>query len=428
MTIASRSSVLASPPNSLAASWAARPGRYADGIPAARARESASAPMLRTWSTTTRTGELGEKRVEGVFPVGYGLAREHLAVARRDARPVRRLPDVEVPMTISGLLGGAMVVSSNRQADRKPSLRHPHYLAVAPAPGSFLSVVRSGERLRWQHPRGLFGAGADGHPEAPDRRPLGACPYRRQCAECSPPKFIDGVSQTVMGIPDSDREVIDKILDLDEAVNHYNPITFDKTKYYYRNSETTEELIDYFIIWARQGADDPLCYLSAVAHLQYPWIYPSQTMDYYNIDYEALKEICRFAQCRLHTWKSAYRQGLSKLPSPSLTRRTSEHDFGLPSQTGKYSRLQLLVEHCALCNVDTANLEFHSPRDTQAQDKSRSPRAHVCIHGRSLYFTAGDVPLCAPSVRPHTACFRHRIKRDEARRDSRGAKRPMREE
>lgn len=140
------------------------------------------------------------------------------------------------------------------------------------------------------------------------------------------------------------------------------------------------------------------------------------------------KEICRLAQCRLHTWKSAYRQGLSKLPSPSLTRRTSEHDFGLPSQTGKYSRLQLLVEHCALRNVDTANLEFHSPRDTQAQDKSRSPRAHVCIHGRSLYFTAGDVPLCAPSVRPHTACFRHRIKRDEARRNSKGAKRPMREE
>ena len=48
-------------------------------------------------------------------------------------------------------------------------------------------------------PRALYGAGADGHPEAPDRRPLGACPYRRQCAECSPPKFIDGVSQTVMG-------------------------------------------------------------------------------------------------------------------------------------------------------------------------------------------------------------------------------------
>ena len=104
------------------------------------------------------------------------------------------------PMTISGLLGGAMVVSSNRQIDRKPSLRHPHYLAVAPAPGSFLSVVRSGERLRWQRPpRSSSGAGAGGHPEAPDWRPLGACPYRRQCAECSPPKFIGGLSRTVMG-------------------------------------------------------------------------------------------------------------------------------------------------------------------------------------------------------------------------------------
>ena len=92
------------------------------------------------------------------------------------------------------------------------------------------------------------------------------------------------------GIPDSDKEAIDKILDLDEAVSRYNPITFDKTKYCYRNSETAEELIDYFIVWARQGANDPLCYLSAVAHLQYPWIYPSQTMDYYNIDYEALKK------------------------------------------------------------------------------------------------------------------------------------------
>ena len=63
-------------------------------------------------------------------------------------------------MTILGLVGGAMVVSSNCQADRKPSPRHPHYLAVAPGPGSFLSVVRSGERPRWQHPpRALEGQG-----------------------------------------------------------------------------------------------------------------------------------------------------------------------------------------------------------------------------------------------------------------------------
>ena len=96
MTIASRSSVLASPPNSLAASWAARPGRYADGIPAARARESASAPMLRTWSTTTRAPGNSAKSESRAFSLlATGLLREHLAVARRDARPVRRLPDVE---------------------------------------------------------------------------------------------------------------------------------------------------------------------------------------------------------------------------------------------------------------------------------------------------------------------------------------------
>lgn len=50
------------------------------------------------------------------------------------------------------------------------------------------------------HPRGSLSAGSDAHPEAPDRRPLGACPYRRRCAECSPLKFIGGSSQTVIGV------------------------------------------------------------------------------------------------------------------------------------------------------------------------------------------------------------------------------------
>lgn len=57
-----------------------------------------------------------------------------------------------------------------------------------------------------------------------------------------------------------------------------------------------------------------------------------------------------------------------------------------------------------------------------------APQPNVRVHGSSFRFAHRDVPLCAPSVRPHTACFRHRIKRDEARRDSKGAKRPMREE
>ena len=57
-----------------------------------------------------------------------------------------------------------MVVFSNRQADRKPFLRYPHYLAVAS-----------------------------------NRRLLGSCPYRRQCAECLPPKFIGGLFWSAMG-------------------------------------------------------------------------------------------------------------------------------------------------------------------------------------------------------------------------------------
>lgn len=45
--------------------------------------------------------------------------------------------------------------SSQSSTDRSPSARHPHYLAVALlAPGSFLSAVRNGDRLRWQHPPG----------------------------------------------------------------------------------------------------------------------------------------------------------------------------------------------------------------------------------------------------------------------------------
>lgn len=129
---------------------------------------------------------------------GDGLARENLTVARRDARPVRRLPDVESydDFRPSRWCHGGILQSVGRLEALPATPTLPGRGARAQ---QFLSVVRSGERLRWQRPPALFGAGADGHSEAPDRRPLGACPYRRQCAECSPPKFIGGLSQTVMG-------------------------------------------------------------------------------------------------------------------------------------------------------------------------------------------------------------------------------------
>ena len=92
-----------------------------------------------------------------------------------------------------------MVISSNRRADRKPSRDTHITLPWRPRPAvsyqSFGAVGASGGNT----PRALFGAVADGHPEAPDRRPLGACPYRGQCAECSPQKLIGGLLRTVMG-------------------------------------------------------------------------------------------------------------------------------------------------------------------------------------------------------------------------------------
>ena len=145
------------------------------------------------------SGEFGEKGIELAFPVGYGLAREYLAVARRDARPVRRLPDVEPydGSRPSRWCHGGILQSSGRSG----ALPATPTLPGRGARARQFPISRSERRAPSvaTPPRALFGAGADGHPEAPDRRPLGACPYRRQCAECSPPKPIGGLPRTVMG-------------------------------------------------------------------------------------------------------------------------------------------------------------------------------------------------------------------------------------
>ena len=60
-------------------------------------------------------------------------------------------------------------------------------LRLAPSPGGLWEVVRNGDRLRWQHPQTLYGAGANGHPEATDRRPLGASLTLRQPTDSSIP-------------------------------------------------------------------------------------------------------------------------------------------------------------------------------------------------------------------------------------------------
>ena len=97
-----------------------------------------------------------------------------------------------------GWCHGAVLQSVGR-SEALPST--PALPGRGPGPGSFLSVVRSDEHLRAiTPPGGPRGAGAHGYPGTPDRRPLGAWPNCRPCAECSPPKFIGGLSQTAMGV------------------------------------------------------------------------------------------------------------------------------------------------------------------------------------------------------------------------------------
>lgn len=151
-------------------------------------------------------------------------------------------------------------------------------------------------------------------------------------------------------------------------------------------------------------------------------------MDFYSIAYDNMRKSVAtlnadYTQGKsLEVWRTLDYEAPSLFEGARDALITSLNTFEKAPGVGPY------FKRSSLCNVDSPDTYAYWHDIAQAQDKSRSPRAHVCIHGRSLYFTAGDVPLCAPSVRPHTACFRHRIKRDEARRNSKGAKRPMREE
>lgn len=118
-------------------------------------------------------------------------------------------------------------------------------------------------------------------------------------------------------ISDADKAAIDKMLYFDEALGAYDRTTFDWAKYYYKNTETTSDLIDYMTVWAKQGLQDPLSYTSAFAHIQYPWVYPSQSIDFYTIDYEGMRN-------EIATSKAEATNGLSLQVRDSLDYRAPE--------------------------------------------------------------------------------------------------------
>ena len=113
MTIASRSSVLASPAKSSAAPCAASPGRYAADIPAARRGRARGRLCCATGRRPRAHREAAEQRVQVVLPVRDGVLNStspsRVAThAQWDDFPTSS------PMTASGILIGATVVSSNR--------------------------------------------------------------------------------------------------------------------------------------------------------------------------------------------------------------------------------------------------------------------------------------------------------------------------
>lgn len=147
----------------------------------ARKRERADVADLVDDDQRARV--LSVEPVDGVFPVGDGPACQELALARDDARPVRRFPDVEPyddPRPGGWCHGG--ILQSVGRSEALPS--------TPTLPGRGLRarqfpISRSERRASSvaTPPPGPRGAGADGHPGTPDRRPLGAWPNCRPCAE-----------------------------------------------------------------------------------------------------------------------------------------------------------------------------------------------------------------------------------------------------
>ena len=128
MTRASRSSVLASPANSLAAWCAASPGRYATPSPASLAREIASKPMLRHWSTTTIVSHATWENRTSRSP---SELRTRLLSATSPSRVTSHAQCDDLPTSmpktaLGGDIADGMVVSFQSSVDRNAASRDTH--------------------------------------------------------------------------------------------------------------------------------------------------------------------------------------------------------------------------------------------------------------------------------------------------------------
>lgn len=87
-------------------------------------------------------------------------------------------------------------------------------------------------------------------------------------------------------IPNNEREAIDKILIFDTLKDRYKPNISDPVKEKFNKYATSEELKQYFIVWAKEFFKDPVVYFEATILNTYGYFYPntSNWYIYYNYD------------------------------------------------------------------------------------------------------------------------------------------------
>lgn len=81
--------------------------------------------------------------------------------------------------------------------------------------------------------------------------------------------------------------IIDKVLDYDLIVESYNPMVSDPIKSIFKDC-SNKDLMNYFVVWAKELIKDPFVYFDATLNQNYPLYYPgiSNRQLLYYLDYQ----------------------------------------------------------------------------------------------------------------------------------------------
>ena len=75
-------------------------------------------------------------------------------------------------------------------------------------------------------------------------------------------------------VTEEEAESISAILDYENMAADYYPMESDAIKNNYNPEATTEDLMNYFKVWLRQGLKHPFVYIKATVNQNYPLVYP----------------------------------------------------------------------------------------------------------------------------------------------------------